>query len=108
MLAMAGLALIAGSQAQAASTSNLSYSDNDLLLNFRDAVDDSGSDVTVDLGNVNTFLSTVNGLSGSYAVLDSGTGYNTSAFTTQFSGATLISTVAPLLPARATTTFSTP
>jgi hypothetical protein len=88
MLAVASASLIAASQAQAQIAT---YNDNDLLLNFRNSSADSGSDVEVDLGNIGSFLTTVG--SGNTVVLDSGTGYNTSTFTTQFTGASLISTV---------------
>jgi hypothetical protein len=70
--------------------SDMNYNDNDLLLNFRDSVDNSGSDLEVDLGNVSTFVSTVNALPNGTAVLDSGTGYNNSGYTPQFTGASLI------------------
>jgi hypothetical protein len=88
MLALAGAGLMAACQAQAQIGT---YNDNDLLLNFRNSSTDSGNDVEVDLGNIGSFLTTVG--AGDTAVLDSGTGYNTSTFTTQFTGASLISTV---------------
>jgi hypothetical protein len=89
VVAIAGAALLAASQAPA----QVSYTDSDLLLNFRESLADAGTDATVDLGNVNTFLSAVSALSGQTAVLDSGSGYSTSAYTPQFSGGLLISKV---------------
>jgi hypothetical protein len=89
MVAFAGAALLAAPHARA----QVSYTDGDLLLNFRESVDSAGTDATVDLGNVNTFLSSVSALSGHTAVLDSGAGYGTSAYTPQFSGNTLITKV---------------
>ena len=71
MLALAGTALAAVSQVQAQNT----YNNEDLLLNFRNTTSPSGNDVTVDLGNVNSFVSTVAGLTGGTAVLDTGTGF---------------------------------
>jgi hypothetical protein len=92
-IAAAGVALLAAVQGHASTPSNLVYHDNDLLLNFRDSVDNDGADATFDVGNVNTFVSTVYGLSGHTAVLDSGSGYATSGYPVQFSGATLINDV---------------
>jgi hypothetical protein len=98
MLALVSAAFAAAYPARAASTIN--YNDADLLLNFRDSSlsdafsgDGTGDDVTVDLGNINTFFSAVDALSGGKAVLDSGTGYATSAYAVQFTGANLITKV---------------
>jgi len=84
LLAAAGASLLAGTQAQAA------YAAQDLLLNFRDInVNSSGSPestVTVDVGNVGSFVTSVAALPGGFAVLDSGAsitptpGYNYSTF----------------------------
>ena len=94
IIALAGAALLAVTQAQAAGTpSDVNFNDGDLLLNFRNSVTDSGSDATFDLGNVNTFVSATAALSGQTAVLDSGTGYATSTYPVQFSGATLITKI---------------
>jgi hypothetical protein len=90
LLAIVGAGFMAASPAHA--QINV-YNDNDLLLNFRESVDDSGSDMEVDLGNVSNFLSAVAALTNGTAVLDSGAGYNTSAYTPQFTGANLISVV---------------
>jgi hypothetical protein len=64
MIAVAGATVLAVSQGQA----QINYNGDDLLLNFRDnahvlnsggtAVAISGNDLEVDLGNINTFLST--------------------------------------------------
>jgi hypothetical protein len=56
MFAMTGAILATVSQAQAQQTP---YSDEDLLLNFRSINSATPPNVTVDLGNVNTFLSSV-------------------------------------------------
>jgi hypothetical protein len=87
---MMGASLVAGFRATAQVNN---YNDNDLLLNFRDSLDDNGNDAEVDLGNVSTFISAVTALPSGTAVLDSGTGYNTSSYTPQFSGAGLIDQV---------------
>jgi len=55
MVVLTGAALVAASQVQAA----LSYSDGDLLLNFRDITSSTPPNLTVDEGNINTFLSSV-------------------------------------------------
>jgi hypothetical protein len=70
MLPMCGAALVAASQAQAQNT----FNNEDLLLNFRNYTTQTDPNVTVDLGNVNTFVSTVAALPGGTAVLDSGSG----------------------------------
>jgi hypothetical protein len=59
-LAAAVAALLAGSQAQAQFT----FANGDLLLNFRDVSSTGDADVTVDVGNVNTFVSTIAALPG--------------------------------------------
>ncbi|HEV7924127.1 MAG TPA: PEP-CTERM sorting domain-containing protein [Verrucomicrobiae bacterium] len=53
ILAVAGAALVAGSQAQA----QVAYNNEDLLLDFRNTAATSDADVTVDLGQVSTFAS---------------------------------------------------
>jgi hypothetical protein len=90
---MIAASLLAASHAQAAAGGNLNYNDGDLLLNFRESADDSGTDATIDLGNINSFLSAVEALPGHTAVLDAGPGYGTSSYTPQFSGANLITAV---------------
>jgi hypothetical protein len=70
MIAMAGTSLLAASPAQAQNT----FNNEDLLLNFRNVTTPSDPNVTIDLGNVSTFLSAVAG-GGGRAVLDSGGGY---------------------------------
>jgi hypothetical protein len=70
VLAVAGVALLAVSRAQAGFT----WSDGDLLVDYRDVTTTSDPDVTIDLGNVNTFVSTITGLSGGTAVLDTVSG----------------------------------
>jgi len=74
MLAVSGAALVAASQAQA------QYNNEDLLLDFRTVSAGtptvvSANDVTVDLGNVNSFVQAVAALPTHTAVLDSGTGF---------------------------------
>jgi hypothetical protein len=91
MVAMTGAALLAACHAQALG-SNLIYNDGDLLINFRESVDDAGKDATVDLGNINSFLSAVKALPGQTAVLDPAPGYGT-FYTPQFSGSNLVSLV---------------
>jgi hypothetical protein len=93
MLALVGAGLVAASQAHA--QSDMNYNDNDLLLNFRNSSTGAGSDAEIDLGNVNTFVSTVAGLPGEFAVLDSGTGYTTptAGYTPTFTGAGVIGAV---------------
>jgi hypothetical protein len=94
MLALTGAALVAASQAYAQGLST-DYNDNDLLLNFRNVSTGGGNDVEVDLGNVNTFLSTVRadvGPTGT-AVLNSGTGFATSSYPTQFTISSLTAAV---------------
>jgi hypothetical protein len=88
MLAMSGAALVVAFQAQAQQTS---YSDEDLLLNFRSINSASPPNVTVDLGNVNTFLASVVS-AGGMAVLDTVGGVTpTPGFTdVQFSAAALL------------------
>jgi len=71
MLAVTGVLLAAGSQAQA----QITYNNEDLLLDFRNATVTTDPNVTVDLGNVNSFVSTVAALPGGTAVLDTGSGY---------------------------------
>jgi hypothetical protein len=68
MLAVTGAVLATISQAQAANT----YNNLDLLLDFRNYTTQTEPNVTVDLGNVNTFVSTVQALPGGTAVLDTG------------------------------------
>jgi hypothetical protein len=82
--ALAGFLLVAASQAQAQNT----YNNEDLLLNFRNYTTQTDPNVTVDLGNVNSFVSAVAALPGGTAVLDTGTGY-TASFVTGFSYAGL-------------------
>jgi hypothetical protein len=84
MLAMTGVLLAAASQAQAQNT----YNNEDLLLNFRNYSTQTDPDVTVDLGNVSTFVNAVAALPGGTAVLDTGTGF-TASFSTGFSYAGL-------------------
>jgi hypothetical protein len=93
MLALVGVGLVAVSQARAQSDAN--YNDNDLLLNFRNTATGSGSDAEIDLGNVSTFVSTVAGLPGETAVLDTGTGYSApvTGYTPTFTGAGVIGAV---------------
>jgi hypothetical protein len=74
MLAVTGVLLAAGSQAQA----QITYNNEDLLLNFRNATATTDPNVTVDLGNVNSFVSTVAALPGGTAVLDTGSGFTAS------------------------------
>jgi hypothetical protein len=70
MLAMAGAALFAASQAQA-QTSLASYATGDLVLNFRDPINaTSVADVTVNLGSITSFAA----LTGT-TVLDNGGSY---------------------------------
>ncbi len=92
MIALGGAALMAVSQAQA----QLNYNDGDLLLNFRNSTiaegSTGGNDVEIDLGQVTTFVGTANTIGGQI-VLDSGSGYATSAYTTQFTGASLATAV---------------
>ena len=85
---MAGAALAATSSAQAQKTA---YSDQDLLLNFRDASSQSPANVAVDLGNAAGFVSTVYNLPGSTAVLD--VPGATAGYTDQFTASSLLSTV---------------
>ena len=70
MLAMIGAVLAAVSQAQAQTFNN-----QDLLLDFRSYSTQSDPDVTVDLGSVSAFVSTVASLPGGTAVLDTGSGF---------------------------------
>jgi hypothetical protein len=86
LLAVAGASLLAGTQAQAA------FANLDLLLNLRNITDNATGNtiatVTVDLGNVNTFVSTVSGLGG-FAVLNSGTtAVSGGTYTATYTGAT--------------------
>lgn len=81
-IVMAGLSLWTASHAMAQSTNN--YQNLDLLLDFRNATTPADSDITVDLGNVSTFISAVAALPGGTAVLDSGSGFATSSYPTQF------------------------
>jgi len=82
-LAAAVAALLAGSQAKAQFT----YASDDLLLNFRDVTSPTDADVTVDVGNVNTFVSTIAALPGGAAVLDTVSGVTpTAGYTATFSG----------------------
>ncbi len=83
MLAMVGAALVAASPARAQNT----YNNLDLLLNFRNVTTPGDSDVTVDVGNVTSFVSAVTA-NGGTAILDSGNGYSAS-FSTGFSYAGL-------------------
>jgi PEP-CTERM motif len=53
MVAMAGAALLAASQAQAQLSP--AYTTGDLLLNFRNTANLSAADLTIDLGSVSTF-----------------------------------------------------
>src|SRR5580692_3573910 len=77
MLALSGAALMAGSQAQAQNV----YNNEDLLLDFRNYTDAIASppiasdNVSIDLGNVNTFVSSVAAMPGGTAVLDTGAGF---------------------------------
>jgi hypothetical protein len=96
MLALTGAALVAASQAQAQTFNN-----QDLLLDFRNTAAISSPNVTVDEGNVGSFVSAVAALPGSggysTAVLDTGTGFTaTTAAGLQagFSYASLASAVA--------------
>jgi PEP-CTERM motif len=84
MLAVTGILLAAASQASAQNT----YNNEDLLLNFRNYTTQTDPNVTIDLGNVNSFVSSVQALPGGTAVLDSGTGF-TASFSTGFSYADL-------------------
>jgi hypothetical protein len=88
ILAMAGAALVAASHAQAQVAQ---YSDDDLLLNFRNTSSATPPNVVVDLGNVNTFVSTVAALPGGTAVLD--VAGATPGYANQFSAAQLTSTL---------------
>lgn len=82
-------ALFAGSQAQAQFT----YASDDLLLNFRDVSATTDPDVTVDVGNVTTFVNTITALPGGTAVLDTVTGVTpTSGYTATFSGDAIMGT----------------
>jgi hypothetical protein len=85
ILAMTGAILLAASQAQAQSNT---YNNEDLLLNFRNFSTQTDPNVTIDLGNVNSFVTTVAGLPGGTAVLDTGTGF-TASLSTGFSYAGL-------------------
>ena len=58
-------------QAQAQNT----FNNEDLLLDFRNATTPTDNDVTVDLGNVNSFVSAVAGLAGGTVILDNGSGF---------------------------------
>jgi hypothetical protein len=87
MLALTGAALATVSSAQAQLAT---YTDDDLLLNFRNATTPTDSDVVVDLGNINTFVSTVAGLGGT-AVLDSVSGVTpTPGYTPTFTASGLL------------------
>jgi hypothetical protein len=86
MLVTTGVILAAVSGAQAQNT----YNNLDLLLDFRNFSSQSDPNITVDLGEVDTFVSTVAGLPGGTAVLDTGSGF-TATFSTGFSYAGLTS-----------------
>lgn len=66
-MALAGAALVVGSQAQAQQSA---YANQDLLLNFRNINSQTPPNVEIDLGNVNTFLASV--APGTTVNLDSG------------------------------------
>ncbi len=76
MFAVAGIALAAALQAPAQLST---YSQDDLLLNFRDSSATTTSDVLIDLGNVNSFVNAIASLPGGTAVLDTGTGITTTS-----------------------------
>jgi hypothetical protein len=81
--AVAGASLLYVFQAHAQLST---YSQDDLLLNFRDASTTTDPDVVVDLGNASTFVGDIAGLSGGTAVLDTVTGVTpTSGYTVLFS-----------------------
>jgi hypothetical protein len=86
MLAMSGVLLVTASRTQAQNT----YNNLDLLLDFRNYSTPTDPNVTVDLGNVNSFVYAVAnaGLPGNTAILDTGSGY-TASFSTGFSYAGL-------------------
>lgn len=89
ILALTGVALLAAGQVHAANT----YSAGDLLLDFRTATSTPGTtDVTVDEGNVSTFV-TQAANDGGTVVLDNGGTYSATAGlqASSFSGASLIS-----------------
>jgi hypothetical protein len=88
MLALAGAMFVVAPRTFA----QITYNNEDLLLNFRSITTQSDPNVTVDLGNVNTFVSTVAALPGGTAVLDSGTGF-TASLSTGFSYAGLTGAV---------------
>jgi hypothetical protein len=54
LLGIAGVAVLAASQAQA----QITYTPGDLLLNFRNTATTADPDVTIDVGNVSTFANT--------------------------------------------------
>lgn len=93
MLAVSGAALVAASQAQAQNT----FNNEDLLLNFRNYTTQTDPNVTVDLGNINTFISTVAALPGGTAVLDTG-----STFTANVTGGFSYTGLSALLGAPST------
>jgi hypothetical protein len=85
MLAMTGAALVAGSQAQAQSFND------ELFLDFRDVSHTADDNATIDLGNVNTFVSTLAALPGATAALDTVGGVNlTPGYTATFANTALI------------------
>jgi hypothetical protein len=90
IIAVAGAALFAVSQAMAQDSSPISASPGDLLLNFRNVGDLGAPDVEVDLGNVSTFLSTASSI-GQTIVLDTGASSPTAGYTPLFSISELIS-----------------
>lgn len=91
MLALSGAALATVSTAQAQIST---YSQDDLLLNFRNATTTSDSDVLVDLGNINTFVAAVAALPGGTAALDSGTGITpTPGYTSTFTSSGVLGVV---------------
>jgi len=65
LFAAAGVSLVVGTQAQAG------YANQDLLLNFRNVTTTTDSDVTVDVGNITTFVNTVAAQPGGTADLNS-------------------------------------
>ena len=91
MIAMFGAVLVAASQAQA----QITYQNEDLLLNFRNTADTGWQDVTVDLGQISAFsaltgvtvLDASNGTNNSYTPL-----FTESELITAF-GATLLTNV---------------
>ncbi len=84
---MAGAALVLAFQAQGQVTA---FVDQDLLLNFRAVDSQTPPNVVVDLGNINTFLSTVASVGGTAVLDEPGV---TAGYTTQFTASDLISTL---------------